>query len=250
MKSRILMTAMILTVSLYIIIPETLVAGSEMKDILAQSDTARGNAGGIQWVIEIESIENKRKRKNTLRLKARDFKSLATFLAPAKVKGRKVLQIDRNMWFIKPGLRKPVSISPRQKLMGAAAYGDIASTNYAGDYNISGSSEDNINGEPCHRLTLVAKDKKVTYDKIEYWISRDKNVGIKAEFYTISGKMLKWAAIEYGNKIKNEGKISPFVSKMTIHDAIIEANITTLTYSKVKLKKIPDSTFNINLLLR
>ena len=42
---------------------------------------------------------------------------------------------DRTIWFIKPGLRKPVSISARQRLVGDAANGDIATTNYARDYD-------------------------------------------------------------------------------------------------------------------
>ena len=40
----------------------------------------------------------------------------------------------RAMWYGKKGLRKPVSISPQQRLSGEAANGDIAAVHYARDY--------------------------------------------------------------------------------------------------------------------
>lgn len=220
------------------------------NEILEKSDEARGSVKGIEWEIKLESIENGRKQSRTLKIKARDFNSLAEFISPPKVKGRKLLMIDRNMWFIKPGLRKPVPISPRQKLMGSASNGDIASTNYAGDYDATLVSEDTVKGELCYLLDLTAINKKVTYDRIKYWVSKKRLVGVKAEFFTVSGKIFKSATFEYGNSIPIEGKPKPFVSKMIITDAVIKENVTTMTYSKIRLKKIPDSTFNLNLLVR
>ena len=220
------------------------------KEILSKADEARGNMKGVEWEIKIESVENDRTQKRTIKIKARDFNSLAEFLSPPKVKGRKLLMIDRNMWFIKPGLRKPVPISPRQKLMGGASNGDIASTNYAGDYDATLVSEDIVKGETCFLFNLIAYNKKVTYDRIRYWISKERLFGVKAEFFTVSGKMFKSATFEYENSILIQGKPAPFVSKMVITDAVAKSNVTTMHYSKVRIKKIPDSAFNLNLLVR
>ena len=220
------------------------------KEILSRADRARGNVEGVEWEIEIESVERGRTQKRTLRVKAREYNSLAEFLSPPKVKGRKLLMIDRNMWFIKPGLRKPVPISPRQKLMGGASNGDIASTNYAGDYEPTSVSDDTVNGEPCFLLELKATNRKATYGRIKYWISKGRLVGIKSEFFTVSGKKFKSAIFEYENSIMVEGRPMAFVSKMVITDAVIKSNVTTMTYDKVELKKIPDSAFNLNLLVR
>ena len=75
-------------------------------------------------------------------------------------------------------------------------------------------------------------------------------VGVKSEFFTVSGKRFKSATFEYENSIMIQGKPQPFVSKMVITDAVMKSNVTTMTYGKVKVKKIPDSTFNLNLLVR
>ena len=225
-------------------------AAMKPKEILIEADKARGNLEGVEWVAEIASIEKGRKQFRALEIKNRGTNTLAKFTSPAKVKGRKLLMLDRNMWFIKPGLRKPVPISPRQKLMGGASYGDIASTNYAGDYEAALLAKEEINGEQCYLFDLVARNKKATYERIRYWISERRLVGVKSDFYSVSGKLFKSATFEYDNRIALDGAAHLFVSKMIISDALSDENVTTLSYSKIKLKNIPDSTFNLNLLIR
>lgn len=219
-------------------------------EILSKADRARGNVEGIEWTIDMESVERGRTQDRTITVSARGYNSLAEFIAPPKVKGQKLLMLDRNMWFVKPGLSKPVPISPRQKLLGGAANGDIASTNYAGDYEPASMSEDVVNGEECYLLDLRSTNKKATYDRIMYWVSKSRLVGVQADFYTVSGKRFKSATFEYKNKIMVDDKPHPFVSKMVITDAVMQNNVTTMIYGEVTLKRIPDSTFNLNLLIR
>lgn len=220
------------------------------EEILKKTDEARGNAEGIEWEIAMVSIESGREQQRTIKVSARNFNSLAEFLAPANTKGQKMLMVDRNMWFAKPGLSKAVPISPRQKLLGGAANGDIASTNYAGDYKITHASEDMADKEPCYLLDLAAVDKKVTYDRIKYWISKERLVGVKAEFYTVSGKMFKTATFEYNNSVVFNGEKRPFISRMIITSAVIKEDVTTMDFRKVSFRKIPDSLFNLNLLVK
>jgi outer membrane lipoprotein-sorting protein len=225
-------------------------AGKSPKEILSKADEARGNAEGVEWHIDIDSVEGGRQQQRTVRVMAREFNSLAEFLAPPNVKGQKLLMLDRNMWFAKPGLSKAVPISPRQKLMGLAANGDIASTNYAGDYNAVQTSEDMVNGERCYIFDLNAVDNRATYDRIKYWISKERLVGVKAEFYTVSGKMFKTATFDYKNSITVDGKPREFISKMIITSAIVKEDVTTMNYRNASIRKVPDSIFNLNLLTR
>jgi outer membrane lipoprotein-sorting protein len=236
--------------SLGLCLPSSSQAAMSPEEILRKADEARGNTEGVEWEIDIKSIEGGREQNRLIRVSARSFNSLAEFLAPPNVKGQKMLMIDRNMWFVKPGLSKAVPISPRQKLIGGAANGDIASTNYAGDYKVVHADDDTINGEACYLFDLNAVDKKVTYDRIKYWISKERLVGVKAEFYTVSGKMFKTATFAYDNSITVEGVPRPFISKMVITSAVMKEDVTTMIFRKVAFKTIPDSMFNLNLLLR
>ncbi|MGA1863710.1 MAG: outer membrane lipoprotein-sorting protein [bacterium] len=251
MKMNKIIKLLLISMLLGIVLPaNTFPSEMTPKDIITKADDARGSLSGVEWEIKIESIENNRMQDRTINIKSRKFNTLAEFISPPKVKGRKLLMIDRNMWFLSPGLKKPVPISPRQKLMGGASNGDIASTNYAGDYKVTSASEEEVNGEPCYVYDLVANDKKATYDQIRYWISKKRFVGIKSDFFSVSGKLLKSAVMEYENTIEKQGKPYPFISKMIISNNVVEGEITTMTYGNVKLKEIPDSTFDLNLLMR
>jgi len=134
--------------------------------------------------------------------------------------------------------------------MGEAANGDIASTNYAGDYDGTIQGEDVVDGEPCYVFDLRARTKNVTYDRIVYWISKARLVGVKADFYTVSGKRFKSAEFRYGEGIVSEGEKIPFVSRMVIRDAVRPDAVTTLEYTDIEVKALPDATFNLNLLMR
>lgn len=225
-------------------------AAPSPREVLEKSDRARGKVSGLVWTVQMISVEAGDRKEETLEVKARNEDSLVTFVDPPRVKGQKLLFSGRNMWFVKPGVSKPVPISPRQKLMGQAANGDIASTNYSGDYEGVFQPEEAVQGEPCYVLALTAKNKSVTYDRITYWVSKERLVAVKADFFTVSGKKFKSALFEHKNALNLKGEKIPFVSKMAISDALRPDDVTTLVYSDVVVKELPDSTFNLNLLLR
>lgn len=218
------------------------------KEILHRADEARGNLEGVIWKVYVLSLENERQQERTLNVKARGFDGLATIISPPNVKGQKMLMIERNMWFMSPAISKPVPISSRQKLVGAAAIGDIVATDYANEYVATPLPDQVVEGEWCYVFDLKAIDKKTTYDQIKYWVSKERLVGVKAEYYTVSGKMFKSATFEYKNKVQLRNRPNPFISKMVITDALVNQNVTTLTSREPNLVKVPNSTFDLNLL--
>jgi hypothetical protein len=222
------------------------IAAPDAHTILKNSDQARGGGlQGIVWEIRLQSRDgDKVDEPQRIIVKAVDESSVAETQEPVRFKGSKLLQVERNMWLTRPGLSKPIPISPRQRMSGQASNGDIAATNYAGDYDAQLKETESLDGEPCYVLDLTAKHKRATYDKIRYWVSVKRGVGIKAEFYSVSGKLLKTARFAYDNAIEHDGKRIPFISKMTIRDALIDAE-TTMEFGTVKVKKIAASEFDL-----
>jgi hypothetical protein len=221
-------------------------AAPDAQALLKQADRARGGGlPGIVWDIRLTSRDgDKIAEAQRLQVRAVDDASVAEVLEPLRSKGTKMLQVEHNMWLTRPGLSKPIPISPRQRMSGQASNGDIAATNYAGDYEAKLVSEEKLNGELCYVLDLTARHKRTTYDKIRYWISVEREVGVKAEFYSLSGKLLKTALFKYDNTIQFGGKSIPFVSSMLIKDALIDAE-TTMKFGTVVVKKIPSSEFDL-----
>lgn len=221
-------------------------AAPDAHTILKDSDQARGGGlPGIEWEIKVVSRDGDRTDEpQRLLVKAVDDSSVAETREPVRFKGSRILQVERNMWLTRPGLSKPIPVSPRQRMSGQASNGDIAATNYAGDYDAQMGGTETLDGEPCYVLNLAAKHKRTTYDRIRYWVSVKRLVGIKAEFYSVSGKLLKTATFEYHNTIEHEGKRIPFISRMTIRDALVDAE-TTMDFGTVKVKKIAASEFDL-----
>jgi len=218
----------------------------DAQNILKQSDRARGGGlPGIVWDIRLTSRDaDKVAEEQHLQVRAVDDASLAEVLEPLRSKGTKMLQVEHNMWLTRPGLSKPIPISPRQRMSGQASNGDIAATNYAADYEARFVSEEKVGGEMCYVLELSAKHKRTTYDKIRDWVSLARGVGVKAEFYSLSGKLLKTALFKYDNTIQFGEKTVPFVSSMVIRDALVDAE-TTMNFGTVKVKKISPSEFDL-----
>ncbi len=228
--------------------------GIDVEALLRDADRARGgDLPGLNWTIAIDAHEEVGGRDGGGRddhqemiAQAHGKKTRVDFVAPARIKGQSVLMLSRNMWFMKPGLQKPVPISPRQRLLGQAANGDIAATDYAGDYAARADGEEVIDGERCVVLELTSREKNTTYDRIRYWVSLTRKVGLKAEFYTVSGKHFKTATFVYGNRIEHDGRQIAMVSRMTIHDALQPANVTTMSYTNVAVRRIDAAVFQLN----
>ncbi|MEQ1527212.1 MAG: outer membrane lipoprotein-sorting protein [Gallionella sp.] len=221
-------------------------AAPDAHSILKSTDQARGGGfKGVVWGMKITSRDGaKVDEPQTLIVKVAGDSFVAEVQEPARSKGTKLLQVERNMWIAKPGLSKPIPISPRQRMNGQASNGDIASTNYAEDYAAQMNANEIVDGEECYVFDLSAKQKRTTYDKIRYWVSVKSGVGVKAEFKSVSGKLIKTARFEYNNTVEHEGRRVVFVSKMIIHDALVDAE-TTMEFSAVKEKKIAASEFDL-----
>ena len=214
--------------------------------LLAASDTARGgNSPGLIWEISVRNSGSlvRDDEVTMLQVKAHDRNSVAEIFEPLRSKGSKILQVDRNMWITKPGLRKPVAISPRQRLTGQASIGDIAATDYAHDYTPKYLRMETLAGEPCHVLELTAARQNTTYDRIVYWISDTRHVGVHADFMSVSGKRIKRADFAYDNRVTVDGKAAPFVSRMTIQDELTDGK-SVLDFAKIRVGAIAASEFD------
>lgn len=227
------------------------IQAQDAMELLADSDTARGGLkDGLEWVGTIETTENGESHTREFKIRAQGHDAYVEALSPAKNKGEVFLFNDRQMWFYKPSLKKPVAISARQKLSGQAANGDIASTHYARDYTAVLEKTEDLKGVKHHVLLLKAKSKNMTYDQIRYWINDKTKLATQAEFLTLQGQPFKRGFLEYANTLQVGGKSIPFVSQLTIIDAKFENNRSVIRYAKPRITQHPASLFNYNSMTR
>lgn len=202
---------------------------------LQRAEQARGiltGNSGVEWTVNVSGSKSAK-----FQAISQGGKIFAEVLEPADAKGRKYLaEAKGNMWFWKPGLSSPVSVSKRQRLSGDAAIGDIASTSYVEGYKVSGKEDGDIGGEPATVYTMKANSLSDTYATIKYWVTKNGDLGKKAEFYARSGTLLRTATMEYNNTVNGR----PFLSQMVIQDG---SRTITLRFSGVKIGSYPASTF-------
>jgi hypothetical protein len=168
-------------------------------------------------------------------------KSFVKFLNP-RDKGRSLLMLDDDMWIYMPSTSRPIRITPMQRLTGNVSNGDVARTNYAGDYDASLLREEPVDGKTCYLLELKARRRGATYPRIQYWISTSDFAPRKAEFFLTSGKNHKSAS--YDSFSDFQGK--RLLTRMTIVDKIRKDDRSVMEFLRYTPREIPQKYFNKN----
>ncbi|MEY4615267.1 MAG: hypothetical protein RJB66_227 [Pseudomonadota bacterium] len=242
---------LLLTLSLLALSPLSLAETIDVQKILEFSDRTRGGIDeGLEWTVNLTTAEDGETSERRFFIKNKREDSFVESMAPQKYKGEVFVFNGRTIWFFKPGLRKPIAISSKQKLSGVASNGDIASTNYVRDYSGTFIKLEPIENEECYLLHLKSKANDTTYDQINYWVSKKSGLAIKSDFLSVSGKIMKTAFFKYQNKITYKNETYPFVSEMRIIDSKNSQNQSTLIYSSPKIRNHSTSLFNVNNLVR
>ena len=120
-----------------------------------------------------------------------------------KEKGRAVLLLDDQMWLLLPGSKRPVKVTPQQRLMGPAAGGDVARTRFREDYTVQSLGQESLDGRDCWRLDLAARRPSVSARQAILWVAKDGFLPLKAEFHLASGKLSRTAL--FGSPIQTQG---------------------------------------------
>jgi outer membrane lipoprotein-sorting protein len=214
-------------------------------EILKKVDSLRNPLVSFQLDVDLVSYRNQETEAWKMRVFGQGTeKSLVEFVDPASQKGQYLLMLNEAMWIYLPGTSRPIRISPLQRLMGEASNGDVARTSYSIDYNAELAGEEVVTDLPCYRLELAAKDAAVSYNKVTLWVSKGSYEPIKADFYVVSGKLMKHAFFrEFG--ILNGHRA---ITAIEIQDAIRPGRRTVMRYSKLQSKDLPDKMFNKNYL--
>jgi outer membrane lipoprotein-sorting protein len=216
-------------------------ACADADDLLREVDSIRAPGNNFTFDVKLTYYPNgKRPIVQDYDVAVKDgTKSLVKFMSPAENRGRVLLMVGQNLWIYMPKVNQPVRISAQQRLLGQVANGDVARVVYHYDYTAQALSADNFNGERCKRLELNAKTNDATYGKIVLWIDEDNSRPRKAQFYALSGKMLKTAYYQdYENVL---GKMRPM--RVVIEDALRDGEKTIMDWSNMKIANLPDSQF-------
>ena len=211
------------------------------RDILEKSDQIRFPREGFQVDVTVTTTapgQADDTHKYRILSKGNE-NSVVMTTEPASERGQTLLMKGRDLWIFMPSVSQPVRISLSQRLTGQVANGDLARANFTGDYTPTILRTDIIDGEKYWVLELVGVDKSVTYHKVLYWVRQPNFWPYRAEFYSLSNRLLKTARYENFENVL--GKLRP--TRLVMEDALRKDEESVLKYSGMKLRELPDKIF-------
>lgn len=229
--------------------PARAAGAPEVATLLQAADRYRSGADKLQ----VETLVSTTRRDGTPDKERRytvfvqdQHRSLVLMRSPAEA-GQKVLMLGDDFWLLMPGTARAMRITPTQKLLGDAATGDIATLSWAEDYDGQLVGEERCEGDgparPCLHLSLQARRKGVSYQRIELWLGKARHEPLRAELYVQSDKLAKQARFV----LDPTGKL---VSEMLLQDQLGAHALTRVQYLSRQPRSVPENWLNPMFLAR
>ena len=218
------------------------------RNIIKKADQIRFPAKGFQVEVSVKSTAPGQAadlKKYRIMSKGNE-NTIVMVTEPAAERGQTMLMKGRDLWIFLPSVSQPVRLSLAQRLTGQVANGDLARSNFSGDYTPKLLRSDSINGEKYHVLELAAVDRSVTYNRVVYWVKESNSWPHRAEFYSLSNRLLK--TCRYENFQTMLGVLRP--TRLVMEDALRKGEESVLEYSVMELRDLPDRMFTKDYLNR
>lgn len=157
------------------------------------------------------------------------------YLAPAREKGTRMLKLGGELWIYLPAVDKVQKISGhmlRQGMMGSdVSYEDLmASRELRKLYQSRVTGEGVVDGRPCWKLEMLARDDSVSYPKRITCVDKELAIPVRQELYALSGMLLKiWTMSD----IRQFEGGRRYPAKMTIEDTIRKESVTRLEFKEL-----------------
>jgi outer membrane lipoprotein-sorting protein len=218
------------------------------KSILQKADLVRFPSHDFEVAVTINTTgasSSAESRKYRIFSKGNE-NTIVMATEPASERGQVLLMKGRDLWIFLPTLSQPVRLGLAQRLTGQVANGDLARANFVGDYQPKLIRTDTVDGESLYVLELTAVDRSVTYHRILYWVLQSTYWPRKAEFYSLSDRLLKTCIYEEFRPMA--GRTRP--TRLVMHDALRSGEESILEYSDMRLRDLPDKMFTKDYLKR
>lgn len=241
---RILLFFIILNLGFLFIAKLVLAQEINAKRILELADKNRAPWNNFEMKATLLSENNEKKSKEIFKIFFKNYtKTLVVYLSPLSQKGDLFLMVGDTLWYYVKDTRRPIRISPVQRLSDAASYGDLSRINWSGDYNVDSYKEQSIiiNNTTyiSYLLELNAISLGATYSKLLLWVDKSNFYPRKAEAYLQSGKLAKTLYFTVFENING----SIMNTEIQFEDNMRKGKKSILQFEKINLKEIPETYF-------
>lgn len=198
----------------------------------------RNGLGDGSYIIELKMTAYRNQEINVANIKVytSGHKQMVTFTAPDKLKKDSYLVNGYNTWMYQQGLKRPIRISAQQKLFGDAGIAEAAGIDYANDFKVIGSSED----QSQYHFELKAIDTRTAYQQASLSIDKNGLLLNRVVLKAVNGQPLK--ELIYRNYQQLNGHE---VASFEVRNLLQQKNDrTVMDYIAITSRQIPDQAFD------
>ena len=254
------MKTLLTLLSMLMLVTTGLFAKPTGREII--SNVYNRKAPKSQEAVLTMTLVNKQGKERIRKIKqfSRDFgdveKSIMFFMSPADVKNTSFMNWsydkpgkDDDQWIYLPVIKRVKRISSDSKsdyFMGSDFTYDDLGDRKVDDDTHKLIKEEKYKGEDCYVVESKPKDPDYMYSKTITWIIKDKNIGLKKEFYDEDGALLKILTVENYEKIKDY-----YIITKSVMNNVQKKHKTIMELTKIKVdKKIPEKKFTERMMKR
>lgn len=216
-------------------------ASDEVAAMVRDADRYRLQSAAAKVISHVSVYQNGTQEKNReYHVYLRENRESLVLFKSSVEAGQKMLMLGDNYWLLMPKSRRPIRITPMQKLLGEASVGDISTLTWSDDYHAVADGTETITlpqgrTVATQRLQLTAKTPGASYQAITLWLAQGSHYPVKADLYLHSGKLAKqaWFAVE-GER----------VCSMTLQDRIQNDKSTVIVYQAITPERLDDRFYN------
>ncbi|MFO8089839.1 MAG: outer membrane lipoprotein-sorting protein [Desulfatiglandaceae bacterium] len=158
----------------------------------------------------------------------------------ARVRGQRALLSDHGLWLYVPSSRRVIRLTPLQRLMGNANYGDIGRMRWTDDYKIVKVTRA-VNRPRVWAFRLKAKAPTAVYPEVALRLEEETARPLDADFYASSGKLIKSA--KYNPPVVLNGR--KVIDTITFTGGLGGETRTRMVMGAFKEENLPEYLFTV-----
>ena len=169
-------------------------------------------------------------------------RTLVRFL-DTKERGKYLLRLGTDLWFLAPGAKNPVRLSPTHRVYGAATLDVLLGLRLADDYRITGSSgQADALGEPIVVFDLAAKSATQPFATVRYVVRPATDRPVSALYRLQSGRdatlieFFDWTGGARGQR---------YARRIHVRDLLRKGALTRIEATVFEERAVPDGLFDL-----
>ncbi|MBN1523208.1 MAG: outer membrane lipoprotein-sorting protein [Spirochaetales bacterium] len=233
-----------ITATILLLITTSLVASPNFQKMLEDIDR-QSNFDNKDFSSQVTMIHEDPEEgidKTVLRQFRRDRDDMFVILlqSPEVKKGQGYLRAEENLWFYDPESRKFSHSSMKENFQGSEAKNsDFRMWTYSKDYTVESWADGKLGNFDVWILDLKATHNEVTYPYKKFWITKNENLLLKTEDYSLNKRLMRTSL--FLSYTKSGDTYIP--NKIIFIDELIKGKKTQITFEDISTMPIPNSVF-------